>query len=203
MVSPFISFTMFDIPPAYLADDETSKVSNECLLLSIHQNTSTWYLFTGSHSIVDTFSTSIWCYQSTARYLFAAVPVPSLPFTESLWFPHFDAVTETATHKQEDRILLLVLLVIAWASDLVYCRNSAAARRWLRSEGVDARAASFHFSERTSILGDHPTARVEWDQQIDGSNPSTKESADSLAGKAGKKRRRARNGRARCDARSA
>lgn len=73
-------------------------------------------------------------------------------FLESLEFSHFGAVTHTVTYKQLEIIVLLVLVVITWVSDLVYCQDSIVAIQGLRSE-CRCQGNELPFSGLTPILG--------------------------------------------------
>ena len=157
LTSLFLRLTCYFInvrrPPAYLTDNEAGNIISGCFLLSIHQNASTWYLFTGPRGIVDHLVNKPMVLSIDSAFFGRRGTRIIAFFLQSLGFLQLAAVTYTAAHKHWDGIALLVLICIAWASEQVFRRDNVVAKQWLRSEGVEVRAASFRFSGRTPMLG--------------------------------------------------
>lgn len=121
-----------------------------CMLVALHENASTWYLYKGSRSVVDcllnkTMIQSITSLSGTGVWL--------AYFLRLLQIVQLLAMTYVAGQKGWDGVALLSLIVVAWAFDSVIYSDERMAALWLQREGVAIEARSFQFSGRNSMIG--------------------------------------------------
>ncbi|CAI4214274.1 unnamed protein product [Parascedosporium putredinis] len=120
------------------------------MLVALHENASTWYLYRGSRSVIDSLlnkamiesidsslGTAIWL-----GYLLRVLEILQLV-----------AMTYVAGQKGWDGVALLCLIVAAGVFDLVVYSDNMVATSWFRHEGVAIKAQSFEFSGRTPMIG--------------------------------------------------
>ncbi|KAH7000975.1 hypothetical protein EDB80DRAFT_535707, partial [Ilyonectria destructans] len=132
----------------YLRNNEDDDPG--CMLVVLHENASTWYLYRGSRGVIDGLLNK------------TMIQAINSPFGTSTWMGYFFsffevvqlvAMTYVAAQKGRDGVALLALVVVAWAFDSVVYTDDKMAALWLRREGVTMKARSFRFSGRTPLLG--------------------------------------------------
>jgi len=132
-------------PCGYLKANEQEKET--FMLVGMHQNTSTWYLFAGDRSIVDSLlnKTMIVLPPSMWRMLLSYL----LRATHAL---QLLAMTFVAAQKGWDGVSLVILMLLNY---LWGWRHSDrfTVRRWMEVEGVNVNIKSFQFTGRTMMCG--------------------------------------------------
>lgn len=135
-----------DSPASYGAN----AADPECMLVALHENASTCYLYRGSRGVIDGLLNK------------TMIQAINSPFGASTWMGYFFsflevvqlvAMTYVAAQKGWDGVALLALVVVAWAFDSVVYTDDKMAALWLRREGVTMKARNFRFSGRTPMLG--------------------------------------------------
>ncbi|KAF2102700.1 hypothetical protein NA57DRAFT_52257 [Rhizodiscina lignyota] len=132
-------------PSGYLENNEAHETSY--MLLSSHQNASTWYLYVGDRAVVDTLLNK------------TMIVVPMTNFTcwlrRLLLFNHYIqllAMTFVAAQKGWDGIILVSVMVLDFVSRWIFEGNNVAGQ-WMRVEGVKLDVKSYEFTGRTMMLG--------------------------------------------------
>ncbi|KAK3309841.1 uncharacterized protein B0T15DRAFT_564051 [Chaetomium strumarium] len=132
-------------PPGYLSNNEDMSV---CMLVAIHENASTWYLYCGSRAVVDTLLNKSMIHSITSP-LGTVLPW----FLRALAAFQLAALTFVAAQKGWDGVGLLAPVTVDWATDRLCYTEGRLARSWMRREGVAVTARGFRFSGRTAMLG--------------------------------------------------
>jgi hypothetical protein len=132
-------------PQGYLQSNEGDKPA--FMLFGLHQNTSTWYLFTGDRGIVDSVLNKTMVATIPSRWSKILAWLLRCTHLVQLF-----AMTFVAGQKGWDGLILVVLMFVTslgrWSSS-----NGLVVRRWMESEGIDVKAQSFGFTGRTMLLG--------------------------------------------------
>lgn len=132
-------------PQGYLSANE--QESQTFMLAGLHQNTSTWYLFTGDRAIVDTLVNKTMIAIPPSRWCTVLSTILRFAHTAQLL-----AMTYVAAQKGWDGVSLVILIAL----DTVWgWRRSDAqvVRRWMEREGVRVEAKTFRFTGRTIMFG--------------------------------------------------
>ncbi|KAA8910083.1 hypothetical protein FN846DRAFT_760591, partial [Sphaerosporella brunnea] len=131
-------------PESYLASDDEQR--QRCILAGAHENASTWYLFLGDVSLIDTLliKPMVIVPPNQSRYLilsFALIHVLQLLL-----------ITYVASQKQWDGVclLLLVLLAVAIEKTLGDTRH---AKEWLQASGYECETVTCEFAGRHDLMG--------------------------------------------------
>lgn len=133
-------------PKGYLCNNEGSLPG--CMLVSLHENASSWYLYIGSRGVIDT--------------MLNKTMIQNIDSPLGNWQAHglqilaglqLAVMTYVAAQKGWDGIALLALVVFAWVFDLVVYTDGRIAALWLRREGVQVEAMTLQFSGRASMIG--------------------------------------------------
>jgi hypothetical protein len=133
-------------PAIYFENNEPD--AKGCMLVAIHENASTWYLYKGSRAVVDTLLNKPMIDAISAR------PNAALALTlRVLAALQLVVMTYVAAQKGWDGVGLLVLVAVAWTLDYLLYNEDRLAALWLERECVAIRARSFRFSGRTPMLG--------------------------------------------------
>ncbi|KAK0714404.1 hypothetical protein B0T21DRAFT_387114 [Apiosordaria backusii] len=140
--------TRVDRPAGYLRNNEGDAPG--CMLVALHENASTWYLYIGSRAVIDSLLNKTMIESITSRLGENALLAH---FWRILAAGQLVAMTYVAAQKGWDGVALLALVVVAWVFDWVVYSDDKLAETWLRHERVDIKARSFQFSGRTSMLG--------------------------------------------------
>ncbi|KAM3076883.1 hypothetical protein ACMFMG_003648 [Clarireedia jacksonii] len=119
-----------------------------CMLVAIHENASTWYLYQGSRDIIDTLLNKPMI-QSLTSPFGAALPL----FLRLLSACQIFTMAYVAAQKGWDGVGLLVVICAAMIFDRLCYSDNRLAHLWLRREGVDVRARCFEFGSRTAMIG--------------------------------------------------
>lgn len=131
-------------PPGYLQSNEGAESS---MLVALHQNANTWYLFQGDRAVVDSLLN---------KTMISIPPSPRLTvlhwILKTIHIIQLLAMTYVAGQKGWDGITLVALMLIDYAMSWT-SRESILARRWLEYEGVDVRAQSYTLTGRTVMMG--------------------------------------------------
>ncbi|KAF2228765.1 hypothetical protein EV356DRAFT_457110 [Viridothelium virens] len=132
-------------PPGYLQSNEEDDQS--CMLYSIHQNASIWYLFIGDRGVVDTLLNKTMVALPEKSHRRGLSTFLSLAHALQLL-----AMTYVAAQKGWDGLALVVFMVINAVWRWRHC-DTLACKRWLESGGINIEAKSFEFTGRTMMLG--------------------------------------------------
>jgi hypothetical protein len=130
-------------PSTYLENNEPG--ASGCMLVALHENATTWYLYRGSRAIIDTLLNKSMIEDIAASPLVSVARV--------LATLQLATMTYAAAQKGWDGVGLLAVIIVAWVSDWVLYREHVLAAQWLKHEDVDIRAQSFKFSGRVPMLG--------------------------------------------------
>ncbi|RSL58826.1 hypothetical protein CEP54_007589 [Fusarium duplospermum] len=133
-------------PSGYLRNNEGDKPG--CMLVSLHENASSWDLYVGSRGIIDTIlnKTMVQDVKSSLG-VWHAYGLRTLEGLQIL------IMTYAAAQKGWDGVALLSLVVVAWVIDSITYNNDRTAAQWLRREGVRVDATTLEFSGRTPMIG--------------------------------------------------
>lgn len=151
----FISFTFRALcelvqvkrPPGYLYNNEGPS-STGCMLVAIHENASTWYLYQGSRAVIDTLLNKPMI-ESINSPLGSTLPV----LFRLLGALQLVAVTYVAAQKGWDGIALLTLIIVSFIFERLLYNNKRLANLWFQKEGVSINAHTFRFSTRSAMVG--------------------------------------------------
>lgn len=133
-------------PSGYLHNNESELPG--CMLVSIHENASAWYLYIGCRGIIDTIinKTMIQNLNSPLggwmTYGLGVLEVLQLAI-----------MTYVASQKGWDGVALLSLIIVAWTLDSIMYNDGRIAHRWLKRNGIKVEAFSLQFSGRTPLIG--------------------------------------------------
>jgi hypothetical protein len=127
-------------PPGYL---ENNEAHNACMLAAVHENASTWYLYTGDRGIVDWMlnKISIRPANRLLHYYFRLAHCFQL-----------SAMTYVAAQKGWDGVCLLSLMLSVWIVHWTF-GNHRLASKWAQREGIHLESQSFKLSGRTTLIG--------------------------------------------------
>ncbi|KAI6086109.1 hypothetical protein F4821DRAFT_239379 [Hypoxylon rubiginosum] len=133
-------------PAGYLYNNEGDLPG--CMLMSLHENASTWYLYVGSRGTIDS--------------ILNKTMIQSIKSPLNSWLAHglralgvlqLIIMSYVAAQKGWDGIALLCLILVAWIFDRVVYNDQRVARRWLQREGITVKAQSLKFGGRTPMVG--------------------------------------------------
>lgn len=134
-------------PPGYLYNNE-GPTADGCMLASIHENASVWYLYKGSRAVIDTLLNKPMI-ESISSPLGPLLPV----LLRILGVLQLLAVTYVAAQKGWDGVALLALIFTSFVFDHVGYNNNRLAHDWFQREGVNIKTYSFRFATRSAMLG--------------------------------------------------
>lgn len=131
--------------PGYLQSNEQDKESY--MLMGLHQNTCTWYLFTGDRGIVDSLlNKNMIAFQGSSRSGLLALVFKGVHAIQLI------ATTYVAASKGWDGVALVVLMLLnsvgRWTSNEYFL-----VKRWMETESVAVQSKTFNFTGRTMLLG--------------------------------------------------
>jgi len=129
-------------PPGYL---ENNEAHNACMLAAVHENASTWYLYTGDRGIVD------WMLNKTMISIRPANRLLHYYFRLAHCF-QLSAMTYVAAQKGWDGVCLLSLMLSVWIVHWTF-GNHRLASKWAQREGIHLESQSFKLSGRTTLIG--------------------------------------------------
>ena len=135
-------FLRADRPAGYLENNENHEA---CMLSSVHENASTWYLYIGDRGVVD------WLLNKTML----SKPPAGAILTGYFRLAHFLqllAMTYVAAQKGVDGVCLVLLMVVNIALQWLFGHHRVA-KQWLQKEDVSIDAHTFEFSGRTPMIG--------------------------------------------------
>ena len=139
------------VPSEYLGDNEKGRVPG-CMLVAIHQNASTWYLYIGERGIIDGILNKSIIYCVAGRGGKWGTFCLTC-FLRLLALLQLLDMTFVASQKGWDGVGLLVFICVAWLTeDLVYGERQMA-KRWLNRYGITITLKPFEFTGRTPMLG--------------------------------------------------
>ncbi|KAI1773788.1 hypothetical protein F4818DRAFT_421774 [Hypoxylon cercidicola] len=133
-------------PVGYLHNNEGELTG--CMLMALHENASTWYLYVGSRGTIDT--------------VLNKTMIQSIKSPLNGWLAHGLRVLEVlqliimsyaAAQKGWDGIALLCLILVAWIFDRVVYNDQRIAGLWLQREGITVKTQSLKFGGRTPMIG--------------------------------------------------
>ncbi|KUI55414.1 hypothetical protein VP1G_02848 [Cytospora mali] len=132
-------------PSGYLYSNEGES---GCMLVALHENASTWYLYKGSRAVVDTLLNKTMIESITSPLgIWLAYALRFMEFLQLI------AMTYVASQKGWDGVALLCLVAVAWAYDHVAYSDDKIAATWLRHEFVVPTAQTYRFGGRTAMIG--------------------------------------------------
>lgn len=136
-----------DRPNEYLSSNEAHDA---CMLVGMHSNCSTWYLYTGDRGVVDNLLNKAMIRIPSSR------PFRSLRFLMLLLrighILHFLSMTFVAAQKGWDGVAMVLLMVAVWVTEWFW-NDETIARQWLDVEGVKIKARRFDFEGRMQMVG--------------------------------------------------
>jgi hypothetical protein len=139
------------VPFEYLGDTEGGRIPG-CMLVSTHENSSTWYLFMGERGIIDGLLNKNMIYCVESRFgNFGAGYLKRL--LRLLGFAQLLAMTYVAAQQGWDGIALLIFVFVAWASEKLFYGDDMLAERWMNRHRIAYEARTFDFPGRTPMLG--------------------------------------------------
>lgn len=143
-------FIRLDRPKEYLASIEAHDA---CMLVGMHANCSTWYLYTGDRGVVDNLLN---------KTLIGSQPSSLHPFNNSFdilmlclrigHIAHFLSMTFVAAQKGWDGVAMVLLMLTAWFTERFFNHESKIAQQWLDVSGVEMKARRFDFEGRTQMI---------------------------------------------------
>ncbi|RJE20380.1 hypothetical protein PHISCL_07276 [Aspergillus sclerotialis] len=144
----------------YLHDNEEGKMDG-CMLSAIHQNASTWYLYTGDRGVIDGLLNKPMVMSAGPPRLTSRSPIPAAAATTAMaYFIRFlsilqlAAVTYVTAQKGWDCIGLLCFILLSMLLDRVGDGHAdTLARRWLQKHRVRIEVGTFIFSGRVAMIG--------------------------------------------------
>ncbi|GKU05099.1 hypothetical protein FLAG1_07823 [Fusarium langsethiae] len=141
-----VQLTRIERPGGYLQSNESGLPG--CMLVSIHENASAWYLYIGSRGVIDTMlnKTMIQGFTSPLH----GWKIYSLAVLEVL---QLAIMTYVAAQKGWDGVALLSLIIVAWTFDSVVYSDGKLAQRWIKRNGIQVETFSLQFSGRTPLIG--------------------------------------------------
>ncbi|KAH8752202.1 hypothetical protein BGZ57DRAFT_804837 [Hyaloscypha finlandica] len=143
-------FIHINRPDTYLLNNEVDH-SSGCMLAGIHSNASTWYLYTGDRGIIDSLLNKPMILSiTTSRYVNTKYLAS---FLRLLALLQLVSMTFVAAQKGWDGIGMLVLVILAWLSDIVVYGENQLTKRWLFSAGIEIKTKRFQFSGRATMIG--------------------------------------------------
>jgi hypothetical protein len=118
------------------------------MLVAIHENASTWYLYMGSRGIIDALLNKpmIESIQSSLGSWLAFA-------LRALAILQLVTMTYVAAQRGWDGVGFLALVVVAWVFDYFFYSDGRIAAQWLKDQGVGIKAHSFRFTGRTPMIG--------------------------------------------------
>lgn len=135
----------------YMLDNEAGHVPG-CMLVSIHENASSWYLYTGERGIIDNLLNKPMIFEITS--IFGKRGSTVLAFClRLLGVLQLLSMTYVASQKGWDGIALFVFISVAWVCEWAVYGEVAIAKRWLRHSNIEMKAVSFKFGGRTAMIG--------------------------------------------------
>jgi len=138
-------------PDTYLLNNEGDHTAG-CMLAGIHQNASTWYLYVGDRGVIDSLLNKSMI-QSITTVFGNTGTIYLASFLRLLGFMQLLSVTFVAAQRGWDGVGILVLIIIAWVSDLIVYGDNQLTTRWLSSGGISIKTKSFQFSGRAIMIG--------------------------------------------------
>lgn len=120
--------------PAYLENSEHSRKQG-CMLVAIHENASTWYLYRGCREVVDGLLNKPMILDITAHHMLALITT-----LRSLAILQLLIMTYVAAQKGWDGIGLLAVLAVAWSLDYLLYNDNQLAKSWLARHSVRMQA---------------------------------------------------------------
>lgn len=138
-------------PSEYLGDNEHGRVMG-CMLVAVHQNASTWYLYTGERGIIDGILNKSMIHSVGACYDTKGT-VCMIWFLRLLSLLQLLDLTFVAAQKGWDGIGLSVVLLVAWIAEDVVYSESRLAKVFLGRYRIQITAKTFEFTGRTPMLG--------------------------------------------------
>ncbi|KAI1207222.1 uncharacterized protein F4807DRAFT_462951 [Annulohypoxylon truncatum] len=133
-------------PAGYLHNNEGDLPG--CMLMALHENASTWYLYVGSRGTIDT--------------VLNKTMIQSIRSPLNGWLAHglrglevlqLIIMSYVAAQKGWDGIALLCLILAAWIFDWIVYSDQRVAGLWLQREGITVKAQSLKFGGRTPMIG--------------------------------------------------
>ncbi|PMD14925.1 hypothetical protein NA56DRAFT_530508, partial [Hyaloscypha hepaticicola] len=144
-------FIRINRPDTYLLNNEEDN-NVGCMLAGIHQNASTWYLYIGDRGIIDSLLNKSMILSITTPFGDTGTKYLAL-FLRLLALLQLLSMTFVAAQMAWDGVGMLVLIVVAWISDLIVYGDSQLTKRWLSSNNISMKIKSFHFSGRAILIG--------------------------------------------------
>ncbi|KAM0666495.1 hypothetical protein ACQRIU_004350 [Beauveria bassiana] len=149
-------------PQGYLTSNEPDQ-NDACMLVEIHENANTWYLYTGSRGVVDWLLNKSMISKVTSRGggydTNAATAETTALLLHTLAVLQLGSMTYVATQKGWDAFGLLAIVLCASLLDHVLYSDGRLAQRWLRAEHVEMKAYACQFSGRVPMIGVIQTRR--------------------------------------------
>lgn len=162
------------------------------MLVGIHENASTWYLYRGSRAVVDTLLNKPMSHSITSP-LGAALPL----FLRGLGALQLIVMTFVAAQKGWDGVALLSLITGTRATNKLCYSEDRLARLWMRRDGASMEVRGYRFGGRTAMLGAIQLLKSEkvtaWMDDILTPSPSREVWLARLNGETGKKQKKLEN----------
>ncbi|KAL4784389.1 hypothetical protein BJX76DRAFT_357121 [Aspergillus varians] len=136
----------------YLHDNEEGKIDG-CMLGALHQNASTWYLYTGDRGIIDGMLNKPMISGVLPGFGKSVPSAVFVYFIQLLSMLQLAAVTYVAAQKGWDSVGLFSFILISMLLDTLWGRQTGLARDWLQRHRIAIEARTFLFSGRVIMVG--------------------------------------------------
>lgn len=134
-------FLPVERPTGYLKNNESYEA---CMLTAIHENASTWYLYTGDRAVID------WLLNKTMITIGSSEHL-RMYFRLAHGFQLL-AMTYVAAQRGWDGVCLFVLMFITWLFQHLLGQHRVV-KQWCQTSQIHVVAQSFELTGRLSMLG--------------------------------------------------
>lgn len=135
-------------PNEYLSSNEAHEA---CMLVGIHSNCSTWYLYTGDRGVVDGLLNKSMIRTPPSNYSPKSLQLLIILLRIGHVF-HFLSITFVAAQKGWDGVAMVLLMLSARAIEWFW-NDAKVAQHWLDVQGVKVEARRFDFEGRMQMVG--------------------------------------------------
>ncbi|KAF4629280.1 hypothetical protein G7Y89_g8866 [Cudoniella acicularis] len=131
---------------------DPNELGQACMLTSLHNNATTWYLFAGDRGIVDGILNKSMIYSISGKLGDTSTKVLASIFA-TLELLQLLSMTYVASQKGWDGIGMLILVISCWIWEKAVYSEKSVVREWITEAGIDISVTTFEFSGRTPMLG--------------------------------------------------
>jgi hypothetical protein len=138
----------FERPNGYLSSNEAHDA---CMLVGMHSNCSTWYLYTGDRGVVDNLLNKAMIRTPLSNQPFQTLRLLMLLFRVG-HILHFLSMTFVAAQKGWDGVTMVLLMIAVRVTEWFW-NDEMVAKQWLSGEGVSVKVRRFDFEGRMQMVG--------------------------------------------------